>query len=140
MDRLHQAVGETEFGSDRVAVLLVDVDDFRSINDTLGHSTGDRVLREVGRRLTRVSRRRDTVARIGGDQFAVLCPALTEDEDLGVLCERAMRAIYAPLQDGPHDLTVTGSVGAVIASHGSAEPEALLQHADIAPTGTLGRR
>jgi diguanylate cyclase (GGDEF)-like protein/PAS domain S-box-containing protein len=132
MDRLHQAVREIAFGSDRVALLVVDVDDFKSVNDTLGHETGDRVLRELGRRLTRVSRRGDTVARLGGDEFVLLCPALAEDEDLGLIGDRAMRAICAPLRDGRHDLTVTGSLGGVITAPGSAEPEELLQQADIA--------
>jgi diguanylate cyclase (GGDEF)-like protein/PAS domain S-box-containing protein len=132
MDRLHRALGDMEFGPDRLALLLVDIDDFKSVNDTLGHDTGDRLLREVGRRLTRGSRRRDTVARLGGDEFVLLCPALRDDDDLGQICDRAMRAICAPLQDGPHDLTVTGSLGAVITSQGSTEPEELLQQADIA--------
>jgi diguanylate cyclase (GGDEF)-like protein/PAS domain S-box-containing protein len=132
MDRLYRAVSEMECGSERVALLLIDVDDFKSVNDALGHDTGDRVLREVGQRLRRVSRRGDTVARLGGDEFVLLCPALAEDDDLGVICDRAMRAIRAPLQDGPHDLTVTGSLGAVIASEGTAEPEELLQRADLA--------
>jgi diguanylate cyclase len=125
-------VSEIESGSDRVAVLVIDVDDFKSVNDALGHDTGDRVLREVGQRLRRVSRRGDTVARLGGDEFVLLCPALAEDDDLGVICDRVMRAICAPLQDGPHDLTVTGSLGAVITSECSAEPEELLQRADAA--------
>src|SRR6202035_2316467 len=80
LDRLHQAVGGRELESDRVAVLLVDIDDFKSVNDTLGHDTGDRVLREVGQRLDHLSRRGDTVARLAGDEFVLLCPALAEDE------------------------------------------------------------
>lgn len=132
IDRLLEAVGDMERGSDRVAVVLIDVDDFKSVNDALGHETGDRVLREIGQRLRRVSRRGDTIARLGGDEFVLLCPALAKDEDLGVICDRAMRAICEPLQDGPHDLTVTGSLGAVITSECSAEPEELLQRADAA--------
>jgi diguanylate cyclase (GGDEF)-like protein/PAS domain S-box-containing protein len=132
MDRLHRALGDVEFGPDRLALLVVDIDDFKSVNDTLGRDTGDRVLREVGHRLTRGSRRGDTVARLGGDEFVLLCPALRQDEDLALICDRAMRAICAPLQDGSQDLTVTGSLGAVIISRSSAEPEELLQQADIA--------
>jgi diguanylate cyclase (GGDEF)-like protein/PAS domain S-box-containing protein len=131
MDRLNQALVSLEV-PDRLVLLFVDLDDFKSVNDTLGHDTGDRVLREVGRRLERVSRRGDTVARLGGDEFVLLCQAAQEGEDLSLICDRAMRAICAPLQDGPHDLTVTASLGAVIRSDPSAEPEELLQQADVA--------
>jgi diguanylate cyclase (GGDEF)-like protein/PAS domain S-box-containing protein len=131
MDRLSQALVSLE-APDRPVLLFVDLDDFKSVNDTLGHDTGDRVLREVGRRLERISRRGDTVARLGGDEFVLLCQAAPEGEDLSLICDRAMRAICAPLQDGPHDLTVTASLGAVITSDPSAEPEELLQQADVA--------
>jgi diguanylate cyclase (GGDEF)-like protein/PAS domain S-box-containing protein len=131
MDRLNQALISLEV-PDRLVLLFVNLDDFKSVNDTLGHDTGDRVLREVGRRLERISRRGDTVAQLGGDEFVLLCQAAREGEDLGLICDRAMRAICAPLQDGPHDLTVTASLGAVITSEPSAEPEELLQQADVA--------
>jgi diguanylate cyclase (GGDEF)-like protein/PAS domain S-box-containing protein len=132
MDRLQEALTLLEFRPERLALLMVDLDDFKSVNDTLGHDTGDRVLREVGQRLQRVSRRGDTVARLGGDEFVVLCQATLGAEQLGLICERAMQAIGAPLQDGARDLTVTGSVGAIITAHASADPEELLQQADIA--------
>jgi diguanylate cyclase (GGDEF)-like protein/PAS domain S-box-containing protein len=131
MDRLNQALVSLE-APDRLALLFVDLDDFKSVNDTLGHDTGDRVLREVGHRLERISRRGDTVARLGGDEFVLLCQAAQKDEDLSLICDRAMRAICAPLQDGRHDLTVTASLGAVITSDPSAEPEELLQQAEVA--------
>jgi diguanylate cyclase (GGDEF)-like protein/PAS domain S-box-containing protein len=132
MDRLQQALASLEVGTGRLVLLFADLDDFRSVNDTLGHDTGDRVLREVGRRLEGMSRRGDTVAALGGDEFVVLCQASSDDEHLGLICDRAMRAICAPLQDGPHDLTVTGSLGAVITSEASTEPEELLQQAEVA--------
>jgi diguanylate cyclase (GGDEF)-like protein/PAS domain S-box-containing protein len=132
MDRLQQALASLELGTGRLVLLFADLDDFRSVNDTLGHDTGDRVLAEVGRRLEGMSRRGDTVAALGGDEFVVLCQASRDDEHLGRICDRAMRAICAPLQDGPHDLTVTGSLGAVITSEQSAEPEELLQQAEVA--------
>jgi diguanylate cyclase (GGDEF)-like protein len=132
MDRFDQALAGLESGRGRLVLLCIDLDDFKSVNDTLGHDTGDRVLREVGRRLDHMSRRGDTVAALGGDEFVVLCQASRDDEDLGLICDRAMHAICAPLQDGPHDLTVTGSLGAVITSEHSAEPEELLRQADVA--------
>ena len=131
MDRLSQALVSLE-SPDRLVLLFVNLDDFKSVNDALGHGTGDRVLREVGRRLDRISRRGDTVARLGADEFVLLCQAAREGDDLALICDRAMRAICAPLQDGSHDLTVTASLGAVITSDSSAEPEELLQQADVA--------
>ena len=132
MDRLLQAVADLEGPNHHLALLFVDLDDFKSVNDTLGHGTGDRVLREVGRRLTRISRQGDTVARLGGDEFVLLCTALRAGDDLDLICDRAMRAVSAPLQDGPDDVTVTGSLGVVLTSERGAEPDQLLQQADIA--------
>jgi diguanylate cyclase (GGDEF)-like protein/PAS domain S-box-containing protein len=132
MDRLHQALVSLEVRPDRLALLLIDLDDFKSVNDMLGHEAGDRALRDVGHRLDRMSRGGDTVARLAGDQFVLLCQALREDEDLGLICDRAMGAVCAPLQDGPHDLTVTASLGAVVTSEASAVPEELVRQADVA--------
>ena len=132
LDRLVQALAALEGRPDRLALLFIDLDDFKSVNDTLGHETGDRVLCDVGRRLTRISRRGDTVARLGGDEFVLLCTALREGDELDLICDRAMRAICAPQQDGPRDVTVTGSLGAVLTSEHLAEPDELLQQADIA--------
>jgi diguanylate cyclase (GGDEF)-like protein/PAS domain S-box-containing protein len=132
MDRLLPALAALEGRHDRLALLFIDLDDFKSINDTLGHETGDRVLRDVGRRLTGISRRGDTVARLGGDECVLLCIGLREGDHLELICDRVMRAICAPQQDGPHDLTVTCSLGAVLTSEHSTEPDGLLQQADIA--------
>lgn len=132
MDRLDQSLAGLDSGAGRLVLLCVDLDDFKSVNDTLGHDTGDRVLRQVGRRLDQISRRGDTVAALGGDEFVVLCQASRDDDDLGLICDRAMHAICAPLQDGANDLTVTGSLGAVITADHSAEPEELLRRSDIA--------
>ena len=76
MDRLSQALLALDRSHGRVAVLFVDLDNFKLINDSLGHDAGDRVLVEVGRRLSRISRRGDTVARFGGDEFVLLCNGL----------------------------------------------------------------
>ena len=132
MQRVVRAFAEREGRTDRFALLFIDLDDFKSINDTLGHEVGDRVLRDVGRNLTRVSRRGDTVARLGGDEFVVLCGGLREEDDLELICDRVMRAVCAPQQDGTQDLTVTCSLGAVVTSECSTEPDELLQQADIA--------
>jgi diguanylate cyclase (GGDEF)-like protein/PAS domain S-box-containing protein len=132
MERLQHTLVSREGRRGRFAVLFIDLDDFKSINDTLGHEVGDRVLRDVGHSLTRISRRGDTVARLGGDEFVLLCTELREDDDVELICDRVMRAVCAPQHDGPHDLTVTCSLGAVVTRECSASPEELLQQADVA--------
>jgi diguanylate cyclase (GGDEF)-like protein/PAS domain S-box-containing protein len=132
MERVLHALADREGRADRLALLFIDLDDFKSINDTLGHEIGDRVLRDVGRSLTRISRGGDTVARLGGDEFVLLCTGLRDGDDVELICDRVMRAVCAPQHDGPHDLTVTCSLGAVLTAECSAGPDELLQQADIA--------
>jgi diguanylate cyclase (GGDEF)-like protein len=131
MDRLAQALVALERQAGRIALRFVDLDDFKYIDDTLGHDAGDQVLREVGRRFQRVARRTDTVARLGGDEFVLLCTALGKDDDLRLIGDRVMRALREPLP-GTDALTLTGSLGAVATSDPSADPGELLQQADFA--------
>jgi diguanylate cyclase (GGDEF)-like protein/PAS domain S-box-containing protein len=130
MDRLAQALVALERRPGRVGLLFVDLDNFKEINDSLGHDAGDRVLVEIGRRLTRAARRADTVARFGGDEFVILGAELTDDDDPRLIGGRVVRAIRAPLQIDGHDLTVTASVGAVLTGDPHADPGELLQQAD----------
>jgi diguanylate cyclase (GGDEF)-like protein/PAS domain S-box-containing protein len=130
-DRLGQALVALHRQPGRIALLFIDLDDFKGINDALGHEAGDQVLAEVARRLTRIARRTDTVARFGGDEFVVLCPALHEHDDLQMICSRVIQAIRAPLQHRP-EITLTGSLGVVSTSDPTMDPGLLLQQADAA--------
>jgi diguanylate cyclase (GGDEF)-like protein len=132
MQHVQHALDDRDGRPDGLALLFIDLDDFKSINDALGHEVGDRVLRDVASRLTRISRHHDTVARLGGDEFVLLCTGLRERDDLELICDRVMRAVCAPQHDGPHDLTVTCSLGAVVTSPDTTGPDELLQQADIA--------
>lgn len=132
MDRLSQALLALDRSHGRVAVLFVDLDNFKAINDSLGHEAGDRVLAEVARRLARISRRGDTVARFGGDEFVLLCSGLRVDDDVRLIASRAVRAIGKRFVEDGNDLTITGSIGVVVSSDPAAEPGELLQQADIA--------
>jgi diguanylate cyclase (GGDEF)-like protein/PAS domain S-box-containing protein len=132
MDRLSQALVSLDRTHGRVALFFVDLDNFKVINDSAGHEAGDRVLVEVGRRLCRISRRGDTVARFGGDEFVLLCSALKDDDDVRLIASRAVRAIGERFGYEGHDLTVTGSVGVVVTADPTASPGVLLQQADIA--------
>ncbi|GAA2611878.1 bifunctional diguanylate cyclase/phosphodiesterase [Dactylosporangium fulvum] len=109
------------------AAILVDLDDFKAVNDTLGHPVGDSLLTEVGRRLRAAVRSGDVVARLGGDEFAVLLP---DTESEGVTA-RILTELTAPVQTHGHVLTVSASVG--VAERGpDDDAQALLRHADIA--------
>jgi len=132
MDRLGQALVALERRSGRVGLLFIDLDEFKQINDSLGHDAGDQVLVEVGRRLTEVARRVDTVARLGGDEFVMLCVHLSDDDDLRLIGDRVVRAIGQPLTIAGKDLTITGSVGAVVSADPQLHPGELLRQADVA--------
>ena len=130
-DRLSEALQALERRPGRIALLLVDLDDFKAINDALGHEAGDKVLVEAARRLSRALRRADTVACFGGDKFVVLC-TLRDTDDPRLLGERVVRAIGQPITKHGLDLTVTASVGVVVTSNPTTGPGELLEDADIA--------
>lgn len=132
MDRLSQALGALHRAPGRVGLFFVDLDNFKVINDSFGHDAGDRLLIEVSRRLSRVSRQGDTVARFGGDEFVLLCSALRDDDDVRLIASRAVRAIGERFDHDGNDLTVTGSIGVVVTDDALADPGELLQQADIA--------
>ena len=132
IDRLTQALLALERTPGRVGLLFLDIDAFKNINDTLGHHAGDRVLVDVGKRLTRVARRFDTAVRYGGDEFVLLCTALQHGDDLRLIGERVLRAIRAQLVEGHREPKITVSLGAAVTSAASADPDELLQQADTA--------
>jgi diguanylate cyclase (GGDEF)-like protein/PAS domain S-box-containing protein len=132
MSRLFQALAALERQPGRLAVLFVDLDHFKAINDAFGHDAGDQVLAEVGRRLSLLSRNADTVARLGSDEFIVLCAALRDDDDVGLIADRIIQGIRVPYVEDRRDLSVTCSVGIVVTSDSLAEPEQLIRDADEA--------
>ncbi len=126
--RLAQSRARREW--DFVALLFIDIDRFKAVNDTLGHDAGDRLLVETARRLQRVSRPSDTVARIGGDEFAVLVEGLDSIVAITQFAERLLAAIGEP---GPGDIpAVSASIGIAVWQAGPGSPIELLQHADFA--------
>jgi diguanylate cyclase (GGDEF)-like protein len=132
MDRLKQALVGLERQPGRIALLFLDVDGFKTINDTWGHRFGDAVLERIAGRLTAVSRRFDTVARYGGDEFVMLCTALHESENLQLIGERVMKAVCQPIGGPDGELRVSGSIGAVICSDPLNDPDALVEQGDTA--------
>jgi diguanylate cyclase (GGDEF)-like protein len=130
MDRLSQALLSLDRSGKRVALLLVDLDNFKAVNDMFGHEAGDRVLVEAGRRLQLISRCGDTVARFGGDELVLLCSELRDDDEVRMIAARAVLAIGERFVDGGDDLTVTGSIGVVVTGDPWASPGEMLQQAE----------
>lgn len=132
MDRLNQALKRTrrEVGS-KAAVLFVDLDRFKDVNDGLGHASGDKLLVIAGRRLVQSIRTIDTAGRLGGDEFAVIIEGIKEAEDATAVTERILISFSRPVRIGPKSIPTTASVGVAIAD-GSQDAAELLQNADLA--------
>ena len=130
LDRLEHALARRESGA--LAVLFVDLDDFKSVNDTLGHQVGDRLLRDIAPRITRAVRPADTVARFGGDEFVILCEDLTGHGDALRVAGRVRASFDEPFDVGGSPRQITGSIGVAVTLDGSADATALIRDADAA--------
>jgi diguanylate cyclase (GGDEF)-like protein len=129
-DRIRQAGARAERGARPPSVLLLDLDKFKEINDSLGHGAGDRILVEVARRLTSVVRETDTVARLGGDEFAIVTPDVGEDDAFRV-AERALSELQRPFLLGDRTVWTGASIGVCFGQKGQSA-EHLLRDADTA--------
>ncbi len=133
MARLGEAATHAGSGGARIAVLFVDLDRFKVINDRLGHDVGDRLLIAASRRLRACVRPADTLARFGGDEFAILIEHAANEADVAAVADRIHRAFDQPFSIDPHELTIAASIGvAFSADEVASEPEDLLRRADVA--------
>ena len=132
LDRVEHALNRLERHPGVVALLFLDLDRFKVVNDSLGHAAGDQVLREVARRLTGTIRRGDTLARFGGDEFVVLCESLISDELVRVLAERIARELADPFVVDGHELIMSASIGIATSSDWHRTAEELVRDADAA--------
>ncbi len=130
-DRLSQALNRYRRTGEQVALLMLDLDRFKQVNDTLGHNAGDMLVQEVGERLRSLVRDSDTVARIGGDEFAIVQISPKGEADVRRLCERIINIIRKPFLIGEREARVGVSIGAVFATKEVAEASELLRKADI---------
>ncbi|MDZ7733557.1 MAG: GGDEF domain-containing protein [Acidimicrobiia bacterium] len=128
-DRLEQACARLRRSQTWVTVLFVDLDDFKDVNDSYGHTAGDEVLREVARRLRSVLRPADTVSRLGGDEFVAVCEGLG-DEEAERIAERIREAFRVPMLVSGRQVSVSASVGWAATSDPAREPSELLVRAD----------
>jgi diguanylate cyclase (GGDEF)-like protein/PAS domain S-box-containing protein len=132
MDRLNRAMARQNRNSDyRFAVLMIDLDSFKRVNDTLGHQAGDYLLQEIATRLTKCLRAMDTVARMGGDEFAVLLEDFQTNQEAISITRRLLLDIRQPLTIQDREILVSASVGVVLQTARYTSPNDLLRDADI---------
>jgi diguanylate cyclase (GGDEF)-like protein len=130
--RLAHAIDQAREHGGSIAVMLMDLDHFKEINDTLGHHFGDQLLREIGPRLSSVLRDHDLMARLGGDEFGILLPDLPDDAVAITIAERVLEELQSPVTVEGLALDVAGSVGIAIFPSQSQDAESLLRRADVA--------
>lgn len=131
-DRVEMALAEARRGDNQVALLLIDLDDFKDINDTLGHESGDEVLSRLAARLAAAVRDSDTVARLGGDEFAVVVPFLEDPEGAELVARKLLDVVDEPVEVGGSPLHLAASVGIAMASGQDRDTGTLLRQADVA--------
>jgi diguanylate cyclase (GGDEF)-like protein/PAS domain S-box-containing protein len=132
MDRARQALSRLQRGGGVVALLFIDLDRFKAVNDNFGHDVGDRLLIAVAERLAEMMRDSDTVARLGGDEFVILGENIDSDGEALSLAERVVATLKEPFVVGAIEATMHASVGVSVAHEQDADPEAMLREADIA--------
>lgn len=131
-EKLHHAIGEANHSGALIAVAFIDLDQFKFVNDSLGHAVGDELLKTMAQRLQSCMREGDVVARLGGDEFVILlCGDLTE-QGVGQIATRILAAVAQPCQVAGRDLSMTCSIGISLSSEGGLEIETLLRNADAA--------
>jgi diguanylate cyclase (GGDEF)-like protein/PAS domain S-box-containing protein len=131
-DRLRQAIASAHRHRKSLAVLFLDVDHFKHINDSLGHGIGDQLLQSIARRLVACVRSSDTVSRQGGDEFVILLPEVTHAQDAAFTADKILAAVSKPHRVDHQDLHITVSVGIGVYPDDGADPETLLKNADLA--------
>ncbi len=131
-DRVTQAISLSRREKKKIAIILLDLDRFKEINDTLGHLNGDRLLKLVAMRLESVLRESDTLARFGGDEFAILLTGITDDEVVSLVARKIQRSLTSPFILDELTLDVQASAGIVIFPEHGEDSDTLIQRADVA--------
>jgi diguanylate cyclase (GGDEF)-like protein len=131
-DRLAQGIAGAVRSGETLAVLFIDLDHFKQINDTLGHQVGDHLLKEVARRLSAVVRKDDTLARLGGDEFVIVLEGLRSIEDVAQIAQKVLHALGQPFAVDGHELHTAGSVGIALHPADGTDASTLMRNADIA--------
>ncbi|MEI7457384.1 MAG: sensor domain-containing diguanylate cyclase [Nitrosomonadales bacterium] len=131
-DRIGQRLNQSKRSNEKFTLIFIDLDNFKQINDTLGHAIGDCVLCEAANRLLASVREADTVARLGGDEFVILATSLAGSDDICLFCSKAISALAQPMQISGHELFIGGSFGCAEYPQDGEDKETLMRHADQA--------
>jgi diguanylate cyclase (GGDEF)-like protein/PAS domain S-box-containing protein len=143
MDRARQAMTRLHRSDGVLAMLFIDLDKFKAVNDNLGHDAGDKLLVSVAERLSELMRDTDTIARLGGDEFVILAEELESQDEAMALAGRVLDSLERPFPLGSAEVAMLGSVGVAVSKDPDADPDAMLREADLAmykAKGAGGRR
>lgn len=132
LDRLNQSLSHAFRYDQKVALMFIDLDGFKDVNDSMGHDIGDLLLQSVGRRLEECLRKSDTVARIGGDEFTCILPRIERSEDVNIVAKKVIKALTTPFYLKGHKIRMSGSIGASLFPDHTKELEELVKNADMA--------
>lgn len=131
-DRLEQAIAHAKRDKSQLAVMFLDLDRFKPVNDLFGHDVGDMLLREVAKRIHECVRESDTVARIGGDEFCILLPVIEAGQDAATVAEKVRHALCQPFMLNGHSIHIACSIGVAVYPKDGKSSTLLVKHADIA--------
>jgi len=131
-DRLHQAIIQARRGGGVVALMFIDLDRFKTVNDSFGRVIGDALLKQVAERLRECLRDTDTVARLGGDEFIIMIPDAATAQVVGEVAQRVLSEFSRPFSDGEQEMYVSASIGISLFPRDGSDPDELVKHADRA--------
>ncbi len=131
-DRLTKAISKSSRVNVDFALLFIDLDQFKQINDSFGHAKGDTILKKVAQRLDTLIRDEDTLSRIGGDEFVIMLEQLHQPQHASIMAEKIIKALREPVRDGDHELYLTASIGISVFPQDGNDAEDLLKNADAA--------
>lgn len=139
IDRLHLSMSHADRNNSKLAVMFLDMDGFKFINDSLGHAVGDNLLQQVSNRLKNILRDTDTVSRIGGDEFSILISEMQERDEAGLVAQKLIDAFYQPILLDSHEITISFSIGISIYPDDADSTDQLIKNADMAMYHIKGR-
>lgn len=132
LDRLHHATQQAQRHEGKLAMVFADLDQFKKINDTLGHQAGDQLLQQFGQRLRETVRKSDTIGRLGGDEFALILPELKDAAEAGLVARKLLNALKLPFSIAGNEVFCSASMGIALYPDDAGDAETLLGHADAA--------